>query len=136
MARFKLAWVQYRTSAYPEAIAGFQAVLDLGGVDLRDEAIVYQAMALTEPDWDGDGADDPPPRGAASASVARIAAHLGDGADATRRAVAERAAGDLVDMARYPEAIATYQRLLTAPLDAETRARVEAARDRAAVLAR
>lgn len=140
LARHKLGWSHYRRGAYREAIAGFQAVLDLGDshpmvADLRVEAAQYVALCLTEPDWDRDGTDDPAPRGAPTASVARIAAHLGDGASPVRRDVAERAAQALTDEARYPEATAVYRLLLAGPLDRATRVRLEAALARVAALA-
>ncbi|MBK9032326.1 MAG: hypothetical protein IPL61_13600 [Myxococcales bacterium] len=58
---------------------------------------------------------------------------------AARRQLAARSPGAaevLVDMTRYREAIATYQRLLALPLDADARRRLTAARDRAVMLAR
>ncbi len=139
LARYKLGWAQYRRGAYADAIAGFEGVLDPGLVDpmiteLRPEAAEYVALCLTEPDWDGDGHDDPAPRGASTATLARIAAHLGDGASPVRRDVAERAAGALADEARDPEAAAVYRLLLATPVDAATRARLEASLARVVAL--
>jgi hypothetical protein len=133
VARYKLAWSHYRRDDYPEAIAAFQAVLDAGpgapmARELRDEAAQYLAICLVELDRDGDGAADPAPAGArTTATVARIAAHLGDGSRADRRDVAERAAGVLRDELRLDEAAAVYHLVLAVTTDPVARARLEAA---------
>lgn len=132
LAAFKLGWTHYRRGAYVAAMAGFVTVLALDddapmAADLRLEAAQYVALCLTEPDWDGDGHDDPAPPGALTATVARVAKLLGDGADPVGRDIAERAAQALTDEARYPEASAVYRLLLAGPVDAATRARIEAA---------
>ena len=141
LARYKLAWSHYRRAAYGEAVAAFQAVLDMPDTpavpDLRAEAAQYVALSLTERDWDGDGVDDPAPRGAKQpVAVARIAAHLGDGASASRRLVAERAAEALADEGHHAESVAVYRLLIAVAVDPGERARLGTALERVAARAR
>jgi len=129
LARYKLGWSHYRRDAYPEAIAAFQSVLDLGAADplgasVQDEARQYVALSLTA-HWDRDLADDPRrPKGTATAAVGRVVAYLGDGAHADRRAVAELAADALAEEVRDDEADTVYQRVLDVATDGATRVRI------------
>lgn len=126
---FKLAWSRWRTGDMVTAAAAFQAVLDdPAAAELAPEARQYLALALVEDDQDGDGVVERAPVGASAASVARIRTYLGSGEAAARRAVAADAARALVDDARYPEALAVLDHLLTLRLASDERAGLVAAR--------
>ena len=135
LARYKLGWSHYRRGAHAEAIAVFQALLDddaagPGAADLRAELSDYVALSLTEADRDVDVAGavgKAPASTTTTATVARVVAHLGDGRSASRRQVAERAAGFLRQEARLAEAAAVYRALLAVTTDAGERARLTAA---------
>lgn len=78
LALYKLAWTHYREVNYPAAIATFGRLLDWcagpapkdAEPALRDEAVQYIALMLTEDDWDDDGHPDP------GAGLARIRSHM------------------------------------------------------------
>ncbi|MCC6877462.1 MAG: hypothetical protein IT378_24360 [Sandaracinaceae bacterium] len=56
---YKLAWTHYRADRYAQAILRFDALLGSEERQLASESATYIAMCISEPDWDGDGADDP-----------------------------------------------------------------------------
>ena len=130
LARYKLAWSHYRRDAYPDALAAFQTVLDLGAADplaasVQAEARQYIALTLTE-HWVRDRADDPRAKAATTDAVTRVIAYLGDGASADRRAIAELAADALAEELRDAEAAVVYRRVVDVSTDAAARTRVGA----------
>lgn len=70
-ALYKLAWSFYRADRFSDAVKRFDQLVTLAdqkklgdpgkkeGFALRTESVQYLALSFAEPDWDGDGKDDP-----------------------------------------------------------------------------
>lgn len=99
-ARYRLAWTLYRMDRFAEALEAFAPLAGAETAELRTEALQYMAIILSEPDWDGDGADDP----VHGARRPEAEEWLG-GSWAHAPALALELARVLVDEARYADAV-------------------------------
>ncbi|MCA9565744.1 MAG: tetratricopeptide repeat protein, partial [Myxococcales bacterium] len=70
IATYKLAWSRYLLDDMEGALTGFVSLFETAETALREEAIMYAAIILTDGDWDLDGADDP------DSGLPRIRTHL------------------------------------------------------------
>lgn len=126
-ARYKLAWTLYRMDRYADALEAFAPLAGSATV-LRDEALQYMAIILTEPDWDSDGADD----AVHGLARAEVRAWIEDWEHAP--ALVLEASDALFDMARYAETIAACERFLARWPNDLRAADARALRDRAGAL--
>ncbi|MGB0590022.1 MAG: tetratricopeptide repeat protein [Myxococcota bacterium] len=124
-ALYKLAWSHFQDYDYDSAIKTFKRLLawyhdqnktGATASALREEAVDYLALSLTEDDWDADGEIDP------DAGVQRALGYLNGGTVWEREIIRAYAKGlyDLQDNKKWPEAIEVYNYLLKSdPLDVE-----------------
>ena len=115
-ALYKLAWTYYRNDEFDAAIKRFVQLVEFAdsqGVDgkegtagdLREEAIQYIAVSLSEEDWDGDGLPD------GEVLLDRAFRYLSG--DRPFEVEVLRRLGDIFfDNTRYDDAIAIYRYLL------------------------
>lgn len=117
MALYKLAWSYFQKFDYPTAIETFKQLIELvdsgqagseQGKALREEAIEYLSIALTDDDWNGDGEVDK------DATVDRALRYLSSGKPYERE-ILEKYADQLYgahELKKYPMAIAAYRALI------------------------
>ena len=124
-ALYKLGWTFFQNFDYDSAINAFKQLIAWYDSDteransatasaLREEAIEYLALSLTEDDWDNDGLDDP------DAGVDRALGYLAGGTKAEREIIKGYANGlfELADRKKWGEAIRVYDHLIqTDPMD-------------------
>jgi len=122
-ALYKLAWSYFQDYDYDSAIKTFKRLISwydsqnktgATASALREEAIDYLALSLTEDDWDADGEKDP------DAGVGRALGYLSGGTMWEREIIRAYGKGlyDLQDNKKWPEAITVYDHLLKSdPLD-------------------
>lgn len=122
-ALYKLAWSYYRNDRFEDAIATFKDLVQYAddkkaetgksGSELREEAIQYLAISLSEEDWNNDGIPDE------EFGMARVVKYLA-GNEEYNREVLVKLADILFDNTRYEEAVKVYRRALdNYPLAAE-----------------
>ncbi len=115
-ALYKLAWSYYRQDRFEEAIASFKDLVrhadkkkaETGktGSDLREEAIQYLAISLSEEDWNNDGVPDE------DFGIERISRYL-TGQEPYENEVLLRLGNILFDNTRYEQSIAVYRLALS-----------------------
>jgi TolA-binding protein len=111
-ALYKLAWSYYRGDRFEEAIAAFKDLVRYAdkkkketgksGSELREEAIQYLAISLSEEDWDNDGEPDE------DFGMTRVRRYL-SGQEPYEQEVLVRLADILFDNTRYEQAIEIYK---------------------------
>jgi cellulose synthase operon protein C len=122
-ALYKLAWAYYRADRFEEAIQTFKDLVQYAdnkkaetgksGSELREEAIQYLAISLSEEDWNNDGIPDE------DFGMARVTKYL-SGDEPYNREVLVKLADILFDNTRYDESVKVYRMALNRyPLAAE-----------------
>ncbi len=114
-ALYKLAWAYYRADRFEEAIQTFKDLVQYAdnkkaetgksGSELREEAIQYLAISLSEEDWDNDGIPDE------NFGMERVGKYL-SGDEPYNREVLVKLADILFDNTRYEEAVKVYRAAL------------------------
>ena len=106
---FKLGWSTYLLNDYDGAISYFTDLLDWyaredaeGFAALKEEALQYFAIAISEEDWDLDGDTDP------EFVMPRVSRYLGEDLEYTSQ-ILDRLAGILMENTRYEYSIEVNQ---------------------------
>lgn len=115
-ALYKLAWSYYRLDRFAEGIEVFKDLVRYAdkkksetgksGSALREEAVQYLAISLSEEDWDNDGLPD------ANFGVARVNRYL-NGGEPFESEVLKSLGDILFDNTRYEQAIEVYRLALS-----------------------